>query len=128
IMPSNNRGQRTKGAVWPVVMALCLSFTLPTFSAHAQGTLPVELVSEQQIGEGTTLQTYNKQVDGKKSWVYVTKVDLNNEYAQVKPIYGKNSSFTAKQSVEGMAKETGAIAAVNADFFNMQKRTPFGMV
>ncbi|RKD23060.1 hypothetical protein BEP19_12605 [Ammoniphilus oxalaticus] len=112
-----------------MVLAMLLSLALPSVAANAQsaGTLPIQLVSEQQIGEGVVLQTYNKQIAGKKSWVYVTKVDLNNSYAQVKPIYGKNGTFAAKQSVEALARETGAIAAVNADFFNMQKRTPFGM-
>lgn len=127
MMPSTMKERANKGGLWTLILALLCSLALPTTVARAQ-TLPIQLVSEQQIGEGVVLLTYSKQIDGQKSWVYVTKVDLNNPYAQVRPIYGKNGSFASKQTVEAMARETGAIAAINADFFNLQKRTPFGMV
>lgn len=59
----------------------------------------------------------------------VTKVDLTNPYVEVKPVYGTKGKLTDRQTVTQMARETGAVAAINADFFNMSKRgAPFGIV
>lgn len=123
-----NRGKYRAGTAISLALAMLFSLVLPAFAgAEDTATLPVQLVDEQTIGEGVVLQTYNKKISGKNSRVLVTKVDLNNPYAQVKPLYGKNGTFSAKQSVENMAKEKGAIAAINADFFNMKDNTPFGI-
>ncbi|MBO8165317.1 MAG: phosphodiester glycosidase family protein [Brevibacillus sp.] len=81
------------------------------------------------IGEGTTLYKYVKTYGEKQAIIYVTKVDLNNKYVEVKPVYGTGGLLTDKQTVTQMANETGAIAAINADFFDMAKRgAPFGIV
>lgn len=123
-----NRGKYRSGTAFSLALAMLFSFVLPAFAgAEDTATLPVQLVDEQIIGEGVVLQTYNKKISGKNSRVLVTKVDLNNPYAQVRPLYGKSGAFSAKQTVEEMAKEKGAIAAINADFFNMKDNTPFGI-
>ncbi len=123
-----NRGKYRSGTAFSLVLAMLFSIVLPAFAgAEDTATLPIQLVDEQIIGEGVVLQTYNKKISGKNSRVWVTKVDLNNPYAQVRPLYGKNGTFSTKQTVEEMAKEKGAIAAINADFFNMKDNTPFGI-
>lgn len=45
------------------------------------------------------------------------EVDLSNPYVQLNVMTGKGGQVTTRQSVEGMAKESGAVAAVNGDFF-----------
>ena len=45
------------------------------------------------------------------------EVDLSNPYVQLNVMTGKGGQVTTRQSVEGMAKETGAVAGVNGDFF-----------
>ncbi|MEW9671205.1 S-layer homology domain-containing protein [Ammoniphilus sp. 3BR4] len=119
-------GKYRSRAAFLLMVAMLLSSVLPA-GASANETLPIQLLNGQTIGEGVTSQTYVKRIAGKDARVYVTKVDLNNPYAQVRPIYGKGGTFAEKQTVEGMAKESEAIAAINADFFNMKNRTPFGI-
>jgi exopolysaccharide biosynthesis protein len=92
-------------------------------------TSTLQMMWQTPIGEGTTLQKYTKSFGGQQITVMVTKVDLNNPYVEVKPVYGTNGKLTERQTVTQMARETGAVAAINADFFNMTKRgAPFGIV
>ncbi|WP_134702502.1 phosphodiester glycosidase family protein [Ammoniphilus sp. YIM 78166] len=109
-----------------LVMAMLFCSVLPS-GVRANDTLPARLTEEQIIGEGVVLQTYIKKVGGKDVILTVTKVDLNNPYAEVRPIYGKGGTFAEKQTITEMAKETGAIAAINSDFFTLKNRTPFGI-
>ncbi|WP_103109761.1 phosphodiester glycosidase family protein [Brevibacillus reuszeri] len=89
----------------------------------------LQMVWQTPIGEGTTLLKYTKSFADKPITVMVTKVDLNNQYVEVKPVYGTAGKLTDRQTVTQMARETGAVAAINADFFNMSKRgAPFGIV
>jgi hypothetical protein len=91
--------------------------------------MSLQKVSESPIGEGTTLLKYRLVIGGKASNVFVTRVDLNNPYVEVGPIYGTNGKLTVKQNVKKMADERGAIAATNADFFRMDRKgAPFGIV
>lgn len=104
-----------------------LAWSPPMYAAEHSTPLKVEW--QTPLGEGTTLYKYTKMYDGETTVIYTTVVDLNNAYVQVKPIYGTNEKLTDKQTVTQMAKETGAVAAINADFFNMTKLgAPFGIV
>ncbi|UFJ40178.1 phosphodiester glycosidase family protein [Brevibacillus humidisoli] len=111
---------------------LALGTVVPTASlaAEAQGkTGPLTEQWSSPIGEGTTLYKYTKTHGNKQAVVHVTKVDLRNQYVEVKPVYGTGGLLTDKQNVTQMANESGAIAAINADFFDMSKRgAPFGIV
>ena len=92
-------------------------------------TSALQIVWQTPIGEGTTLLKYTKSFAGQPAEIMVTKVDLNNPYVEVKPIYGTKGRLTERQSITNMAREAGAVAAINADFFNMSKRgAPFGIV
>lgn len=89
----------------------------------------LQMMWQTPIGEGTTLLKYTKSFADQVVTVMVTKVDLNNQYVEVKPVYGTAGKLTDRQTVTQMARETGAVAAINADFFNMSKRgAPFGIV
>lgn len=103
---------------------------LATNVAHARAeTSALNMVWQTPIGEGTTLLKYTKSFANQAVTIMVTKVDLNNPYVEVKPVYGTAGKLTERQTVTQMARETGAIAAINADFFNMSKRgAPFGIV
>ncbi|MED1823058.1 phosphodiester glycosidase family protein [Brevibacillus agri] len=103
---------------------------LATNVAHARAeTSALNMVWQTPIGEGTTLLKYTKSFANQVVTIMVTKVDLNNPYVEVKPVYGTAGKLTERQTVTQMARETGAVAAINADFFNMSKRgAPFGIV
>ncbi|WP_134683417.1 phosphodiester glycosidase family protein [Brevibacillus migulae] len=108
------------GAFLPIV---------PQSAEARMETSALALSWQTPIGEGTTLQKYYKSYANQQISIMVTKVDLNNPYVEVKPVYGTKGKLTERQSVTNMAKETGAVAAINVDFFNMSKRgAPFGIV
>lgn len=115
-----------------VVFALSWGTLVPTTGLAAAGQTTPGPLTEQwhsPIGEGTTLYKYTKTYGDKQAIVYVTKVDLNNQYVEVKPVYGTGGLLTERQNVTQMANENGAIAVINADFFDMSKRgAPFGIV
>lgn len=128
----------TKGARY-VAMLLSISMLIlqSPLMLWAQTSAPssfkdLQVRWQETIGEGTVLTAYEKvwpTENNNKTLVYVTTVDLNNPYVEVKPLYGTDHQLTQKQNVVQMAREEGAIAAVNADFFRMdQKGLPFGMV
>jgi len=103
---------------------------LATHVAQARAeTSSLQMMWQTPIGEGAISQKYTKSFADQLITVMATKVDLNNPYVEVKPVYGTSGKLTERQTITQMARETGAIAAVNADFFNMSKRgAPFGIV
>ncbi|MGD8190357.1 phosphodiester glycosidase family protein [Brevibacillus ginsengisoli] len=124
------RSQKLVSLVAAAVLAWGAIVPVAPNVAHAESSASKLVLGWQTpIGEGTSLYKYSKQFGDKTALLYVTKVDLNNPYVEVKPVYGSNQQLTSRQSVSQMANETGAIAAVNADFFNTTKRgAPFGIV
>ncbi|WP_152396359.1 phosphodiester glycosidase family protein [Paenibacillus guangzhouensis] len=61
--------------------------------------------------------------------VNVIEVDLTNPNVKMDVMTGQNGQFTTTQSVGGMAKETGAVAGVNGDYFQTatgKDRAPLG--
>lgn len=113
---------------WGAAVPFVPLATNVAMAARAE-TSALQLMWQTPIGEGTTLLKYTKSFADQTAEVMVTKVDLNNPYVEVKPIYGTKGRLTERQSITNMAREAGAVAAVNADFFNMSKRgAPFGIV
>lgn len=124
------RSQKLLSLMAAAVLAWGAIVPVASNVAHAANSASTLALGWQTpIGEGTTLSKYSKTFGDKTALLYVTKVDLNNPYVEVKPVYGSHQLLTSRQSVSQMANETGAIAAVNADFFNTTKRgAPFGIV
>ncbi|MFD0714199.1 stalk domain-containing protein [Paenibacillus sp. GCM10027626] len=56
--------------------------------------------------------------NGKYSNVHVIEVDLANPYVKLDVMSGKSGSVTGLGTVGNMVKNSGAVAGVNADFFN----------
>lgn len=92
----------------------------PALTAEAAASQTVKL-GEEMITSGAKLVKYEYTVtrSGKpvKVLADVIEVDLTNPYVQLDVMTGKGGQVTTRQSVEGMAKETGAVAGVNGDFF-----------
>src|SRR5690606_11431199 len=71
--------------------------------------------------------TRNKQAVQANANVIV--VDLHNPHVQLDVMTGKNGKFTTRQTVRSMAGETGAVAGVNGDFYNVSgEGVPIGAV
>jgi hypothetical protein len=97
--------------------------------AASQQQAQVRLVAEEPITAGANLRTYEFSAmrNGKsiRTTVSVIVVDLNNPHVDLSVMNGLNDNLHSRQNVLGMAKETGAVAGVNGDFFNWtQNPTP----
>jgi hypothetical protein len=85
---------------------------------------PIQLLSESAITYGATLRSYEYRFDRNNVPVKVNadviQIDLQNPMVRLDTMAGTNGQFTKKQTVRQMANETGAVAAVNGDFYNTQ--------
>ncbi|WP_310550765.1 stalk domain-containing protein [Paenibacillus glufosinatiresistens] len=90
--------------------------------AGAASSMTVSAVSQEPVTSGAILNTYKYTTtrSGSKATgrADVIRIDLNNPYVSIDVMTGKNGKLTTRQSTGGMAKETGAVAAVNGDYFN----------
>jgi hypothetical protein len=77
------------------------------------------LINSQPITAGAVMREYSWDVTGGPAKVYVTEVDLKNPYIKVDSIPG-GGKITQRLNVSAMARNAGAVAAVNGDFFNTQ--------
>ncbi|BBH23896.1 hypothetical protein Back11_52410 [Paenibacillus baekrokdamisoli] len=124
-----------------------LSIVIPTLAAAAsseetstgsqaatQASQQQQLVqvSEEMVTAGAKRIDFkwaNKAGTGAKiSNVHVIEIDLTNPYVKLDVMNGKAGSVTGVSSVGNMVNKSGAIAGVNADFFNVSsgKGTPIG--
>ncbi|MCL6601882.1 MAG: phosphodiester glycosidase family protein [Paenibacillus sp.] len=88
----------------------------------ADSAFSVTKLGEEVITSGAIMMKYKysaarsgKNVTGLAD---VIRVDLNNPYISLDVMTGKGGALTTRQSTGGMAKETGAVAAVNGDYFS----------
>ncbi len=85
------------------------------------------LKGKEKIGEGTHLYYYDLQVNNDVLPVRKLVVDLHNPYVDIQAMHPKEG-FNNRQTVREMAADQDAVAAVNADFFNLTKpAAPFGL-
>lgn len=114
------------GVLWimPVISTDLLSPNASgnaSIAAAASG-VTVNKISEDIITSGAVMMKYKYSVvrSGKTATglADVVRVDLNNPYVSVDVMTGKGGTLTTRQSTGGMARETGAVAAVNGDYFN----------
>ena len=109
-------------------VSLALAVSLPVISytqalpAHAESML--QLQSEDILTSGAILKNYlwSTQRSGKSVSVQAKaiQVDLQNPYVKLDVMTGTGGQFTKKQTVLGMASETGAVGGVNGDYYNTQ--------
>lgn len=108
------------GLIWIQPMVLMEPFGRTTSTVYAAESQATKLGTED-ITSGAKLVKYQYTTtrSGKQVKVLadVIEVDLSNPYVQLDVMTGKGGQVTTRQSVEGMARETGAVAGVNGDFF-----------
>lgn len=80
-------------------------------------------LGEEMITSGAKLLKYRYTTTRSSKQVNVLadviEIDLSNPYVELGVMTGKSGQVTTRQSVQGMANETGAVAGVNGDFFAM---------
>ncbi|WP_063567746.1 stalk domain-containing protein [Paenibacillus sp. O199] len=92
-------------------------------SVAAAASTTTNKLSEEILTSGAKLMKYNYTTTRSGSKVNVLadviQVDLQNPYVKLDVMTGKGGNLNSKQSTGGMAKENGAVAAVNGDYFNV---------
>lgn len=88
---------------------------LTTHAEAADGKLTLQ--KEEPITAGAVLKQYEWQE--KEAKISLIEVDLSNPHVEIDAIPGRGK-ITQRLNVSAMAENTGAVAAINADFFNMR--------
>ncbi|UHA75699.1 stalk domain-containing protein [Paenibacillus sp. 481] len=88
-------------------------------------------ISEEMITSGAKLVNYQYTVKRKnkteKVKVNVIEADMKNPYLQLGVMTGKNGKTAGVNNVSKMTKETGAVAGVNGDYWDMSSEgVPMG--
>lgn len=119
-----NKYIRKSLALLLVSAVLSVSFS---YNAFAIPQLISQSASKQNITSGVSLESYNRFTTS--GWVKsdVLKVDLSNENVKVDALYNKNS-VGQLSTVRNLAKSYGAVAAVNANFFDTKTGDPYGTI
>lgn len=115
--------QKFTGNVFTLLLALVFVFA---WAGEGQALEPPKLVSEETITRGATLQQYQVKTGAGTAKAYVTKINLTDPYIKMDVLYGTDGKLGKNQTVDQMAKENGAIAAINGDFFDMSSGSLFG--
>lgn len=110
---------------WTTLLLLAANLFLP--QAAFGFTEISRTSSREQIAEGVVVETIRIQTAGGYLNTYVTTVDLTNPYVKVDTLVGTGGVVTKNQSVTRMAREAGAVAAINADFFQIKENAPIGV-
>lgn len=83
----------------------------------------LQLVKEEIVTSGAVLRTYkwapSAEKQAQSTDLRVLVIDLHNPYVQLNVMSGRGGKVNSKQTVLGMARETNAVAGVNASFFHM---------
>ncbi|WP_418790803.1 phosphodiester glycosidase family protein [Phosphitispora sp. TUW77] len=113
-------------AAWTTFFVFVLTMLLP--SGFAWGYIEVSRTSTSEpVAEGVNIERLNIQTTNGALSVYVMTVDLTNEYVKVDTIAGSQGVITSNKSTTNLAREAGAVAAINGDFFQMSEKAPIGI-
>lgn len=117
----------------PVIAASGGTTTTTTQQAGQKAVLEqIVKQREEMITSGAKLIDYTWTSKSGSSTantsIHVIEIDLTNPYVRLDVMNGKQGTVTGNGSVAGMVKGTGAVAGINADFFNTSngKGTPIG--
>ena len=125
-------GRRSALGTKAVTAALAVMLAAPVLPTAVTGPVAyaataaeptIRAVSEEPVTAGVVLKKYewssvrsNNPVTTKLN---VLAIDLQHPYVKLDVMTGRGGQFTTRQSVRGMVVETGAVAGVNGDFYQM---------
>ncbi len=108
--------------------ALCLGFFLTATAIYLltparAGAYQVvsKTMEEEIITQGASLQRVRMKTDGGPLNVYILKADLGDPLLKIDTIIGSDGTLDKNQTVTEMARRTGAVAAINGDYFQMME-------
>jgi len=110
-----------------IIAVLALNLALPCWAGAYQEIS--RKTSEEILTRGAVLQTVAMQTSEGPLNVYVVKIDLTDPYLKVDTLIGPDGTLNKNQPVLEMARRTGAVAAINGDYFQMKESgRPIGLV
>ena len=111
------------------LLVLLILFTLISVSSEgAQASISYQQLSRERISQGLHLYRYQADINSQKTPVWVLEADLDNPYLEVEAMSSITGGISSSQDLKTMADSKGAVAAINADFFNLTApHAPFGI-
>lgn len=110
---------------WLIILSI-MAGLIPAGTAYAftetSKSSYTEPVTEGVNITNTVIHTTDGTLD-----IYVMTVDLTNPYIKVDTLVGNGNTLTAARGVSKMARDAGAVAAINGDFFQMGENAPLGL-
>lgn len=100
-----------------IILALGLLFMTTPTAGRTPGPAP-QLLETKPITSGANLIKYHWETDSGPVKIHMFEIDLTNPYVQIEVIPG-GGKLTQRLNVSAMAKNTGAVAAINGDYYNM---------
>jgi len=122
-------GKRSPVKFWKMIIIafVALNLVLPSWAGAYQEIS--RKTSEEILTRGAVLQTFALQTSEGPLNAYVLKIDLTDPYLKVDTVLGADGTLNKNQPVLEMARRTGAVAAINGDFFQMKDSgRPIGLV
>ncbi|MCX7922432.1 MAG: phosphodiester glycosidase family protein [Clostridia bacterium] len=109
-----------------IVLLISIIISLFSFSSIAVGSSVIYQTSvKQTITSGATLEKITRFTNDGWLKIDVLRVDLSNPYVNVDTLSSDNSLHSLTQ-VKTLAQARGAVAAVNASFFNFGGKDAIG--
>lgn len=94
----------------------CFTIVMP-LPVEAYSLIHEDIVTEP-VAAGVTMQRFLQQTDEGSLKIFVLRIDLTNPYVRLDVLIGADDrSFDRVSPVLEMARQTGAVAAINGDFF-----------
>lgn len=119
---------RIKDNHWSIILTLALALSL-LFALEASAyQVNSQTEKEEILTAGAKLKTYRLNTSDGIINAYVMALDLSNQYLKVDTIVGSDGTLGRTQSVTDMAGRTGAVAAINGGFFQMNVGKPIGVL
>jgi len=107
-----------------VLAAACLLLAAPAWGAVQD----VSVLESRPVSGGLVLEKRLVSAGGGQVVVFVIRADLTNPYLKINTLVGTDGTLDKNARVTEMAVKAGAVAAVNADFFQMaESGRPIGM-
>ena len=87
-----------------------------------------QVLESRPVSEGLILEKRAVTINGGRVLTYILRADLTNQFLKIDTLLGAGQSLDKNAKVTDMAVKAGAVAAVNADFFQMSESgRPIGM-
>lgn len=110
-----------------LTISTVICFLLTPYAAMAD-LQNKQILEISPVTEGLVLEKHRVAVSGGQTLIYVLKADLESQNLKINTMVGQDGTMAKNARITDMAVNNGAVAAVNADFFQMgESGRPIGM-